>query len=262
MNHVQGKKPLGALYLRAISLGLLIDGPLECLRFVFKTKMELSEQNVGMVFDGVFGILFLPVLYGTILAMCQKELGEDPSPKRPSIRECLVASLRYWGPLIVIHINIGLIVMVFTGIAFVSGLGLNYLLRLDSPYLLIPYAIMGALWGMVPLLFAPTLVVVEGALPWQARQRSRELVKQNWMKSTGIVLGFVLLPELLGLVLDQAPGFLLGATGWDGGGSPLWADGIGAALRLLLGAWGVVGIVITYRFYQECCPTAKVNRAT
>ena len=78
MSSVPLKSPNLKLYFKAIGISLIFDGPLECLRLAMKAKMHLSEENIGIVFDGIAGILFLPILYALVLLLCQEDLAQVP----------------------------------------------------------------------------------------------------------------------------------------------------------------------------------------
>lgn len=249
-----------SLVANLIFLNLLVDLPLELLRWSIKGPLGVSEQVTGFVFDGVVGIFLTPLLTAMVLLVLHqraKSLALTGGSVTllaltSALIENLGRSLRLWSSLLIVSFIVSFIMMGGTAIALLPGLLVNYLFKWDSPYALIPYGIVGATYVMVPLIYAQTLVVVESLNPWQARFRSRQLAKSHTPLLVAFTLFMVLLPEGLSLFVEDvskgaAAAFLHMGT-WEIGTKP---DTWEVLLRLILGAWWMGSILGSYHLYAK-----------
>ena len=154
----------------------------------------LPEKGVEAVL-GFLSLIVAPIGNAAIIHIVHNAT----SGLNVSMWEGIKVGIRVWSRLVAAYIAISFVWLGYLVVTVLPGAAVMYLCHVTSPLLLIPFALVGTLLALPPYAFVDALVVLEGLLPWQARQASWQMTKGK--RRQIIALGLLLMALPLGLEL-------------------------------------------------------------
>lgn len=177
--------PYYAAYKATIALGLL--------------PTEAADMLFGLV-GGLLG----PLANAALIHVASHAL----AGVKVGLREALRAGASAWSRLLAAYISIGFVMIGYLAVTVLPGGLLMLVLDLKNPYLLIPFGVVGLVWGLPAFAFVEGLVVTEKLTPWHARQTSRLMTKGRRARITALGLATLVVPvgvELTQMAYPEAP---------------------------------------------------------
>jgi hypothetical protein len=196
-----------------------------------------SKQAIDLSF-GLIGGFLLPLTNALMISSfrASSQPGESQAVLQPALQS--------WLTLFTAYLGIGLIFVGYLALGIIPTYGLMMLCGVTTPVLLAVPGLLAALWVFGRFVFVDPLIVLEGKRPWQARQESIALVKDD----LSAVLSAVAVLYLPPFVMDMGSEFLTGTDSW--GGTPA-SRLIGGLLSLGAAVLYLVPLSYFYVYFEE-----------
>jgi hypothetical protein len=157
----------------------------------------------------LFALVLLPLSHGGTLLLLQGRYDHQPI----RLRDALRGGVAVWGKYQVAYLYMSFLILGWAAVFLIPGLILMMLTGIKQVWVLAPFGVMGVAYGILPLVFQEPFFVTQGMTPWEARLRSRELVKGRW----GAILKLALVTMALPMVFEYGADLMLGLLDIESG---------------------------------------------
>lgn len=157
----------------------------------------------------LFALVLLPLSHGGTLLLLQGRYNHQPIRLRDALRGGGAVWVKYQ----VAYLYMSFLILGWAAVFLIPGLILMMVTGIKQVWVLAPFGVMGVVYGILPLVFQEPFFVTQGMTPWEARLRSRELVKGRW----GAILKLALLTMTLPMLFEYGADLILGLLDIESG---------------------------------------------
>jgi len=213
--------------------------PFYLLYFVTVAALWLPDEAADKLF-GLIGVLLMPIANAMVVFLTH----HWRQGVNQSLTAAFAAARQRWSKLLTAYISVSFIILGWLAVTVLPGYALLMILKVKQPLWLLPLAAFAIIMALSRYAFLDPLIVTQGLGPWEARQRSAELVRGR----RAAVIGYGLLTFLPPFLLESGGELLADYMKPDFG---LWPLIIGTCTGFGASILYVIPVVFFYTYYQE-----------